>query len=882
MLKIAFMPIVAITIILTACGGSSYPEDGAVGAPVEPVSQQEGRRVVVMFHGLNGFVNQNILGTQIEYHYGLDKNLSDNGLESSNVIINDDSIVLENPEADVFYLPMVPVTTLDVNSDLAEKYIGEILRQTGAETLAFVGHSMGGLVARQVAPRFAGKVSSVTTVATPNLGTPAGEAVFTASCFPITLQLSDFTIAENDGQLVVSGVPFDGDDRAIEAVQTLISALNEGKSTQEAAYEMFKKGYRVGGLWRERIDVDPLRSKWIQLFRSAEFDQKSIDKVIDLYNEKYISWEGDEFRLWTILLSEYAPPADYLLDKWRNGWCVPLESDQDIRNIKETIRSLSVDAIQIPRKILDGRMNIGLLTEQKRKEYLSLLDFWGAYYDVSVTNAIKHFNESYPEGRPDLPITKDDSRFQSDSVDKFGTRHYSVVISNKGGILPIPDSVIADGFHEAASSMSGVSSNDLVNSVLSQEWNDKIRHLTGLVGFRDDLFLALQEVQNDFLKWYESSRPLTKTQRNKWTATATDLDCIDRKAAKCLFSGPLDTKVARELAAEGLVLEEAVTQLQESEVDLALVVLVKFLKAMEQENGDATLLDVLNMARLYIELVLNGQGNEVFKKVKKVPLAAITSRRQAVLLDYIDNVMVHVEAGDTEALYGVIKEGLSDVMDYYVYRHRGYWNVEPGSLYFHGSASPYVQDFIDSGIETLFSAQDLHKIVEDLGGWAVLRDTPFAQLSFFDSDLQQGAEATYRDGTVAELLNDIRNEEYIASLDITSRISPQIQNILNDIVSRVMMTTDIKSKFWVYLEPFVARLKLFDGVLNDDEEMYNIFESAESDGLVPRASQYHGKVIRDSYGTHLSPINHVAGILYDDTVTDDVMSGVIERVLNER
>lgn len=112
------------------------------------------RYPIVMIHGLTGA--KSMVGL-IEYWYGIPAKLKKNG--------NDQ----------VFVATVSSFAGEDIRVAQIEKFIEDVLRQTGATKVNLIGHSQGGFTARGYAALHPDKVASITAVATPHHGAPAAD-----------------------------------------------------------------------------------------------------------------------------------------------------------------------------------------------------------------------------------------------------------------------------------------------------------------------------------------------------------------------------------------------------------------------------------------------------------------------------------------------------------------------------------------------------------------------------------------------------------------------------------------------------------------------------------------------------------------------------------
>jgi triacylglycerol esterase/lipase EstA (alpha/beta hydrolase family) len=85
---------------------------------------------------------------------------------------------LEGFRVEVFELPALGVGDISASSAALGPFVAEVLRRTGATDVDLVGHSQGGLVAREYVRDFGGasSVDKVIGLGTPNHGTAVAEA----------------------------------------------------------------------------------------------------------------------------------------------------------------------------------------------------------------------------------------------------------------------------------------------------------------------------------------------------------------------------------------------------------------------------------------------------------------------------------------------------------------------------------------------------------------------------------------------------------------------------------------------------------------------------------------------------------------------------------
>jgi len=141
----------------------SYPIDApAPPQPPAPTAPTEsGPYPIVLMHGMAGFNTLANLPVTISYFNGVQADLKAHG------------------ESQVFVTIAPPYNTSEVRAQALAPQLDQILMQTGAKKLNLVGHSQGGMDARVlVSPggmSYASKVASVTTIATPHLGTQVAD-----------------------------------------------------------------------------------------------------------------------------------------------------------------------------------------------------------------------------------------------------------------------------------------------------------------------------------------------------------------------------------------------------------------------------------------------------------------------------------------------------------------------------------------------------------------------------------------------------------------------------------------------------------------------------------------------------------------------------------
>jgi len=151
-------------------------------APVAPVTHTSpapstGPYPIVLMHGMGGFNSLANLPLTISYFNGVQADLKAHG------------------EPEVFVTIAPPYDTSEVRATALAPQLEQILQQTGAKKLNLIGHSQGGMDARVlVSPAgldYAGKVASVTTIATPHRGTKVADAALGLVSGPVGSDVTD-------------------------------------------------------------------------------------------------------------------------------------------------------------------------------------------------------------------------------------------------------------------------------------------------------------------------------------------------------------------------------------------------------------------------------------------------------------------------------------------------------------------------------------------------------------------------------------------------------------------------------------------------------------------------------------------------------------------
>jgi len=189
--KLSRLPVVVCLGVLgngAACGGASSVPAGAdaglpltsqlpfdagrdvvlkpVYVPAPPVpppshAPPQGPYPIVLMHGMGGFNTLANLPLTVSYFNGVQADLKAHG------------------ESEVFVTIAPPYDTSENRAKAIAPQLDSILKQTGAAKLNLIGHSQGGMDARVlVSPAgmgYGNRVASVTTIATPHLGTKVAD-----------------------------------------------------------------------------------------------------------------------------------------------------------------------------------------------------------------------------------------------------------------------------------------------------------------------------------------------------------------------------------------------------------------------------------------------------------------------------------------------------------------------------------------------------------------------------------------------------------------------------------------------------------------------------------------------------------------------------------
>ncbi|CBL45845.1 Hypothetical protein HDN1F_22620 [gamma proteobacterium HdN1] len=115
------------------------------------------RYPIVMVHGLTGA--KSMLGV-VPYWYGIPQKLKASG--------NDQ----------VYVATVSAVAGEDIRAAQLEQFVAEVVEKTGAEKVNLIGHSQGGFTVRAYSALHPERVASLTTIGTPNHGTPVANAIF--------------------------------------------------------------------------------------------------------------------------------------------------------------------------------------------------------------------------------------------------------------------------------------------------------------------------------------------------------------------------------------------------------------------------------------------------------------------------------------------------------------------------------------------------------------------------------------------------------------------------------------------------------------------------------------------------------------------------------
>lgn len=177
---------------------------------VQASSYAQTRYPIVLVPGVLGFAQ--VFG--IDYFYGIPSDLQANG-------------------ATVF-----ETSASALNSTLArgEELLGQvqtILAITGAQKVNLIGHSHGGVAARYVAAVIPGQVASVTTIGSPNTGTPVADALLGLSQSVPALANLAVPIANAFSNLLDT---FAGSQYAENAVAEMQSMSTAGQAAFNAQY----------------------------------------------------------------------------------------------------------------------------------------------------------------------------------------------------------------------------------------------------------------------------------------------------------------------------------------------------------------------------------------------------------------------------------------------------------------------------------------------------------------------------------------------------------------------------------------------------------------------------------------------------------------------
>ena len=132
-------------------------------APIVPAHQatSHGPYPIVLMHGMGGFNELANLPLTVSYFNGVQADLKAHG------------------EPEVFVTVAPPFNTSEVRAQSLAPQLDAILKETGADKLNLIGHSQGGMDARVLVSAaglgYGNRVASVTTVATPHLGTKVAD-----------------------------------------------------------------------------------------------------------------------------------------------------------------------------------------------------------------------------------------------------------------------------------------------------------------------------------------------------------------------------------------------------------------------------------------------------------------------------------------------------------------------------------------------------------------------------------------------------------------------------------------------------------------------------------------------------------------------------------
>ncbi len=172
----------------TAAGGAPGSDagdasdfDAAAGAPNEAGPDAPAKLgppyPIVLAHGFFGF--ETLAGVDaVTYFYQVKEDLAKIG------------------EGYVFTPAVDPFNDSTARGAELTQFVEQVVEETGYAKVNIIGHSQGGLDARVVAHDRPDLVASVTTVATPHLGTPIADVILGAVQDPNTQQLVDWFVKQ--------------------------------------------------------------------------------------------------------------------------------------------------------------------------------------------------------------------------------------------------------------------------------------------------------------------------------------------------------------------------------------------------------------------------------------------------------------------------------------------------------------------------------------------------------------------------------------------------------------------------------------------------------------------------------------------------------------
>ena len=173
-LKCAIAGILATATIAT----TTYAAESAAHQPKNYTAKSSStyaktKYPIVFSHGMSGFIR---IGTDpfgLDYWYQILPDLARNG-------------------ANVWATRVSPFNSTEVRGEQLLEQVEEILAVSGAEKVHLIGHSHGGPTIRYVGANLADKVSSLTAVGAPNMGSPVADLILKAEGTPIEGPLVGF------------------------------------------------------------------------------------------------------------------------------------------------------------------------------------------------------------------------------------------------------------------------------------------------------------------------------------------------------------------------------------------------------------------------------------------------------------------------------------------------------------------------------------------------------------------------------------------------------------------------------------------------------------------------------------------------------------------